>query len=183
MKESFARNKGKRLEYLFDLKYQTIRKISISILIVELSINVLLIAIDIIGCRILCINEKSDMTSETKKNISFFYSIISIFFGILIVIGGIGKYVLFLLLLHFIESGDIGKFDDFLDCRNVKEEYFENFDDTFKLKRCFLAFAILNIISESLDKVKGFLEKYIENEKKIEKNPYGINDTSSSSKS
>ena len=85
--------------------------------------------------------------------------------------------------MHFIESGDIGKFDDFLDCRNVKEEYFENFDDTFKLKRCFLAFAILNIISESLDKVKGFLEKYIENEKKIEKNPYGINDTSSSSKS
>ena len=79
MKESFARNKGKRLEYLFDLKYQTIRKLSISILIVELSINVLLIAIDIIGCRILCINEKSDMISETKKKNLFFIQLFPFF--------------------------------------------------------------------------------------------------------
>lgn len=183
MQESFARNKGKRLDYLFDLKYQTIRKISISILIVDISSSVLLIANFIIACRIACINTNLNIKDETKKIIITCYAIIYIIFNILIIIGYIGRFVLFLLLLHFIENGDIGKFDDFLDCRNVKEKYFEKFDDTYKLRRCFLAFAVLNIIYESLDKVKEFLENYIKNKKKIENFQKGINDTSSSSKS
>ena len=43
MQESFARNEGKRLSYIFDLNYQTIRKISIALLVVSLSYVVLYI--------------------------------------------------------------------------------------------------------------------------------------------
>ena len=58
--------------------------------------------------------------------------------SILIVIAWIGKFVLSLTLYHFIESGDIGKYDNFLDCTNVKKEYFEKFKDIDKLRKSFL---------------------------------------------
>ena len=37
MKESFKRNEGKELSYILNLKYQTIRKINIALLIIILS--------------------------------------------------------------------------------------------------------------------------------------------------
>ena len=43
MQESFARNEGKRLSYIFDLNYQNIRKISIALLVISLSYVVLFI--------------------------------------------------------------------------------------------------------------------------------------------
>ena len=175
MQESFARNKGKKLEYIFDLKYQPIRKISISLIVVESSSGILIIAYYIIIIRIALLSEglsqkADDEKSKAKKAKINVYSIVLFAISILLIIAWIGKYVLFLLLYHFIESGDIGKFDDFLDCKNVREKFFEKFDDSQKLRKCFLAFAILSIISESLDKVKDFLEKYIDTEKKIIEN-------------
>ena len=77
--------------------------------------------------------------------------------------------MLSLILYHIIESSDIGKYDDFLECRNVKESFFEKFEDTDKLRRSFLAFAILNIISEVLDKSKDLFKLCAESEKKKEK--------------
>ena len=163
MQESFARNKGRKLKYIFDLRYQEIRKISIALLVVDLS-SILVIGYPILNCIIQSNYTKHELA--TNEKIMIRYSIISIAICILLIIGWIGKYVLFILLYHFIENGDIGKYDDFLDCRIVKEKFFEKFDDINKLRRCFLAFAILNIIAESLDKVKEFLEKYVENKEK-----------------
>ena len=70
----------------------------------------------------------------------------------------IAKFVLSLLLLYFIESSDIGKYDDFLECKNVKVKFFDKFTDVDKLRKIFLAFAVLNIISESIDKANEIFE-------------------------
>ena len=85
----------------------------------------------------------------------------------------IAKFVLSLLLLYFIESSDIGKYDDFLDCKNVQAKFFDEFTDVDKLRKIFLAFFVLNIISESIDKAKDLFEpctkrgKGISNDSKI----------------
>mgnify|MGYP007101889935 FL=1 len=68
------------------------------------------------------------------------------------------KFVLFLLLNYFKDSGDIQKYEDFLDCRNVREKYFEKLTSIKKLRNCFKAFFVLNIITESLDKIEGLFE-------------------------
>jgi len=146
MQESFIRNKGNKLSYIFNFRYQAIRKISIALLVVSLSYVVLYIILIIFFIN---------ATKSYRNNCS---AIIAGFSGLLIYIAWIAKFVLSLILYHFIESGDIGKYDDFLDCKNVREKYFDKFNDISKLRRCFLAFAILNIISESLDKAKDLFE-------------------------
>ena len=138
MQESFARNKGKRLDYIFNLKYNTIRKISITMIIVDLTFSVILLVTLIIHCRISFMRIKPDIKNETKKKINICHGINQIIFDICLVIAYIGQYVLFLLLLHFIESGDIGKFDDFLDCKNVKTEFFKILMILISLENVFL---------------------------------------------
>ena len=54
--------------------------------------------------------------------------------------------VLSVLLFFYIEKGDINKYDEFLDCPNVKKKF-------FKQRKCFLAFTIFNLISEFIDKI------------------------------
>lgn len=149
MTESFARNEGRRLSYIFDLNYQAIRRISIALLVICLSFVVLIVIMLIFYC-IFKDDRRSDENPCCKSLI--------ILGTVLIYILWIAKFVLSLILFHFIEDGDIGKYDSFLDCKNVKENYFEKFDDISKLRRCFLAFAILNIISECLDKAKDLFE-------------------------
>ena len=158
MRESFARNEGQKLSYIFDLNYQIVRKLSIALLVVCLSYLVSSV-IGIIFEYILekLITREAKVDKETENKIKF-YGISLLIFGILSLIGWIAKFVLSLLLLHFIESGDIGKYDDFLDCRYVKKSYFKKFSDVNKLRNCFLAFAILNIIKESVDKIKEKFE-------------------------
>ena len=86
-----------------------------------------------------------------------------IFFGItniLIFLTEIAKFVLSLILLYYIESSDIGKYDDFLECLNVKRKFFDKFSDVDKLRKIFLVFAVLNIVSASIDKADELCEKY-----------------------
>ena len=73
--------------------------------------------------------------------------------GLLLWLVWIAKFVLSLILYHFIESGDIEKYNDFLDCRGINNKFFDKFSDIKKLKRCVLALAILDIISECFDKI------------------------------
>ena len=67
----------------------------------------------------MCLYSVKEPKAEKKVHLCYIIALNSI--SILLLIGAIGRYVLFLLLYHFIESGDIGKYDDFLDCKNVKE--------------------------------------------------------------
>ena len=41
----------------------------------------------------------------------------------------IGRMVLSVLLFFYIEQGDINKYDDFLDCPNVKKKFFKQFSN------------------------------------------------------
>ena len=147
MQESFARNEGQKLDYIFNLKYQTIRKISIAFIIVTLSATVLAIINLCLACKM----------SDGKENrgCEFVFSLITI----LILLAWIGQFVLFIILIRFIESGDIGKYDDFLECKNVNAEFFEQFNDIKKLRKIYISFIVLNIIFQSLDRILDFLEK------------------------
>lgn len=167
MQDSFERNEGKKLSYIFDLKYQTIRLLSIALLVVELCGIVLFIIGIIITVKIINIGNDSKMKLKDKEKSLYIYGIILIIDGILSLIVWIAKFVLSLLLYHFIESADIEKYDDFLDCENIKENYFEKFKDINKLRKVFLFFAIFNIISECLDKAKELLERFIKAKKEI----------------
>ena len=100
-------------------------------------------------------------------------AIIAVISSILIFLAWIAKFVLSLLLLYYIESSDIRKYDDFLECKNVQKKFFNKFEDIDKLRKIFIAFAVLNIISESIDKAKDLFEsccpgrKTINNDSKI----------------
>ena len=167
MQESFARNEGRRLEYIFDLRYKAIRNMSIALTIVTFVYAFFDIIIIIFQIKICCNERKNDFGAKTMKTKDRCRDIILGVVYLLNEITEIAKFVLSLILYHFIESSDIEKYDDFLDCKNVKESFFEKFEDTDKLRKCFLAFAILSIISEILDKANGLLEKYEELEEKM----------------
>lgn len=168
MQESFARNEGRRLEYIFDLRYKAIRNMSIALTIVTSVYAFFDIIIIIFQIKICCNERKNDFGAKTMKTKDRCPDIILGVVYLLNEITEIAKFVLSLILYHFIESSDIEKYDDFLDCKNVKESFFEKFEDTDKLRKCFLAFAILNIISEILDKAEDLFKKCAEAEKNID---------------
>ena len=154
MEESFKRNKGQKLSYIFDLKYQTIRKLNIALIIVILSFILLFIAMII-------------LLISLKNNEKTFLRIILGIVNILLFLAWIAKFVLSLILLYFIESSDIGKYDDFLDCENVQVKFFDKFTDIDKLRKTFLSFAVLNIISESLDKADELCNSFQRDNKPV----------------
>ena len=154
MEESFKRNKGQKLSYIFDLKYQTIRKLNIALIIVILSFILLFIAMII-------------LLISLKNNEKTFLRIILGIVNILLFLAWIAKFVLSLILIYFIERIDIGKYDDFLDCENVQVKFFDKFTDIDKLRKTFLSFAVLNIISESLDKADELCNSFQRDNKPV----------------
>ena len=137
MHDSFVRNKGKNISYIFDLNYGLIRNLSISILVLSLSnIPLTILFIFISKCSKTC----------------------AILIGVLALLVWIARIVLSILLFYNVENGDIEKYDDFLDCKNVRTNYFDQFSDITKLRKCFLAFAVFSIISEILGKVGELCE-------------------------
>ena len=98
--DSFVRNNGRKLSYIFDFNYETIYGISIALLIVIL---VHTVSTSIIWVMLIF----SYKLTGLIPNIIGYVSLLS----------WISKFILFILLFHFIENGDIEKYDDFLDCR------------------------------------------------------------------
>ena len=65
------------------------------------------------------------------------------------------------------------KYHEFLDCKNIKKEKFEEFSDITKLRNCCMAFLILNIIAQGIDQIDKFFDfagKYGEEEEKEKNN-------------
>ena len=100
---SFVRNNGRKLSYIFDFNYETIHGISIALLIVIL-------------CHIVSTSTIIVMFILSYKLTGLIPNII----GYVSMLLWIAKFILFILLFHFIENGDIEKYDDFLDCRHVR---------------------------------------------------------------
>ena len=77
---------------------------------------------------------------------------------IAIIILWIAEFILFILLFYFIENGDIEKYNDFLDCPFVKEFFFKKFNDVEKLRKVFVAFTVLKLLSDIFERVDKLLE-------------------------
>ena len=138
--ESFIRNNGKKLSHIFDLNYETIYGLCLALLLVMLAREALTIILIILICK------------DKYQKLAF------IILGIIAILLWIAKFVLFIILFHYIENGDIEKYDDFLDCKNVRTEYFKNFTDVDKLRKCFIAFTVLNLLADIFDKVEKLFE-------------------------
>ena len=154
---SFKWNQGRKLSYIFDFNYNIVRGLNITIVAIALLLDIIFVLFACLKFAPAFKNKRNDI--GFKK---FFIAS-----QILITLFNIAKFILSLLLYHYIESGDVGKYDEFLDCRFVKRKYFENFIDIDKFRTVFLSFAILSIIAESIGKVLDSLEiiKKIKEEK------------------
>ena len=137
MQFSFVRNKDKSLSYIFDLDYTTIRK---------LSLTVIFLCIGIFGFSI-------PIGIFLKKNSSINGWVVLIL--IIIALLFLARMIITFILFFYIEKGDIEKYDDFLNCPNVNRKYFEKFSDIEKIRKCFLAYAVFNIISYFIDKISS----------------------------
>ena len=133
---SLMNNKGRQLSHVFQLNYEKIRYLSI-------------VTAFVYSAYILFFLDQEELFNCLKTGFKG---------GVLLFFLWISKFILFFILIYFIENGDIGKYDDFLECNNVKKDFFKQFTDVNKFRKIFFAFTILNIISEVLDKLKEFFE-------------------------
>ena len=76
-----------------------------------------------------------------------------IYVRISLIIGWIGKFVLFILLIYYKDKGDTQKYEDFIKCRNFRKQYFEKITRTKLLRQIFDGFFAISIISESFEKI------------------------------
>ena len=63
------------------------------------------------------------------------------------------RFVISLILYYFIETSDLDKYDDFLDCKDVKKKFFEKFSDTDNLRKCFYVYLALDITKQGIEKL------------------------------
>ena len=155
---------------IFDLKYDTIRKIIIPtyvVLAIYFSLYSILISIQIkekckkIDCDLCCnlpekfFREKCEKYLTKPKWIFFFKLTISLFW--------IVKSVLYFLLWRYLETSDIEKYENFLECTFVKKNYFdEYFPYSDKLRLYYKILLIVNLITESIDKLETALKTPLE---------------------
>ena len=139
IQDDFEKNRGTKLSNIFDLKYDKIHKLSIANLVVSC-------ACFLFGILNVCLL----IQIYSKKIEQGFFILYNSFLALL----DVAKFILTIILVYFMEKSDIGKFDDFLDCKNVKSKIFKKISDINKLRICFYGFVILNMISQGIDKLE-----------------------------
>jgi len=167
IREDFEKFKGYKLSSVFDLNYTKIKNISIANLVCSCVVLLFVIVFGILSP----IHDKGYLHISSEC-----LNCILVLLGLLLFVCAIlsyfARFILSIILFYFIEKGDIEKYDEFLDCKNVKKEKFEDFCDITKLRNCCIAFLILNIIAQGIDQIEKFFDfagKYIEEEEKEEK--------------
>ena len=131
----FDRYKGNYLSNIFKLNIKKIHKISIGLIVVICGP----IVIGWITLCIACILKDYDLVN-CCLNCGLCGITISL----------ITNLVLLIILAVYYNKGDIGEYKDFLDCRNVKKNYFNRFSDVVKLSKFIIAFEIMDAIFEVL---------------------------------
>ena len=106
-----------------------------------------------------------------KKNLECF-AVLSCISFILI----IPRFVLSFLLFYYMEKSDIERYDDFLDCKNVRVKTFKKIAGITRLRNCFYTFVIFNVVIlgiEKLERLVEYSEEFEENVKnRLNKNQY-----------
>ena len=138
--DKFVKYKDSRLSNIFDLNYGKIFNTSIANLVISC---LLLVCVIIFSCL---------------KNWLEDHKWWGVFSALFILFLYIARFILSIILLYFMEKGDIEKYDEFLECKNVKEKFFNKFSDVNKLRKCFIAFFILNIIIQAIDQIEKCCE-------------------------
>ena len=161
----FEQNKGKKLSKIFDCKINKIHRLSIGLIVIMF----LPIFVNIITIIYIKVNRYS-----TRRIIDAIRCHFCIAFC-----GLITNLVLLIIIGVTYNKGDIGEFNDFLDCPGVNKKYFDNFSDVTKLRKYFIAFEVLDSIFEvitTLLEVANASEEFEEEAKQIKRNilGYGI---------
>ena len=157
----FEQNKGKKLSKIFDCKINKIHRLSIGLIVIMF----LPIFVNII--TIIYVKVNSYYTRKIIAIRCHFY---------IAICGLITNLVLLIIIGVTYNKGDIGEFNDFLDCPGVKKKYFDNFSDVTKLRKYFIAFDVVGSIFEvikTLLEVVNASEKFEEEVKQIERNRLG----------
>ena len=145
IRDKFERFKGSKLSNIFDFNYNKIHNISIASLILEC----------VGGFLYVVFLSSSCISLIFQKDCNIFILVFSYFLILL----GIAKFILSsVILFYFMEKGDLEKYDDFLDCKNVKVHVFKKISDINKLRKCFYAFVILNMIELGIDKFEKIMD-------------------------
>ena len=165
---NFILFRGKNLTNIFNINYDEIHKFSIPTLIV---LAILLIVRVIQIPKILNLIDIKIKICNLKKILLLINAILNIVY-----------FILFIFLNHYIESGDIEKYDAFLNCGNVNKNFFEWFSDINQIRESYKGFIVLNIIVQCLNEVENLLKDF-ENiiGKNQEKKIVNCNDVNTSS--
>ena len=161
----FEQNKGKKLSKIFDCKINKIHRLSIGLIVIMF----LPIFVNIITIIYIKVNRYSTRRIINAIRCHFCIAIC----------GLITNLVLLIIIGVTYNKGDIGEFNDFLDCPGVNKKYFDNFSDVTKLRKYFIAFEVLDSIFEvikTLLEVVNASEEFEEEAKQIKRNilGYGI---------
>ena len=135
------------------MNYDTIKNYSIVTLIIFLCYLILYIIEEIINlgvlriCKCNCDNLIFFCNSHINK-IKLFKTILDSL-----------KSLFYYLLWYHLERGDIGKYEDFLKCKFVNKEYFDdNFSEIDTLRKCYIALIIINFIADVSEKFETLLQ-------------------------
>ena len=162
IRNKFEHNQGQKFSKIFDGKINKIHRLSIG-LIVVMCFPILMNIITIIYIKV---NSYSSL--KIIKAIRCHFS--------LVISALITNLVLLIIIGVTYKKGDIGEFNDFLDCPGVNKKYFNKFSDVTKLRKYFIAFEVLDSIFEVIKtilEVVNAYEKFEEEARQIENNTLG----------
>ena len=145
IRDKFEKYKGKKLSSIFDVNYDIIHLYSIINLIISLILVGSLIIFGIFS--IFEYNKKNCC----KKAIYYITCVIFI-------LSLIGRLSSSFYLFYFMENGDLKEYNRFLECKNVKVKYFENFSDIKKLRIVFYFFITINVWDLAIQQIEKILE-------------------------
>ena len=144
IQENFVKFKGTPLANIFDLKFKTIYRMSLAIIFIALASYLLYLFL---------------IMFTRWRRASFGCSICwARLFAFVLVILYITKFILSIILYFFMERSDIEKYDDFLECKNVRKKKFDKFSRVNDLRIGFYAFIILNIIIQGIEQIEKCMD-------------------------
>lgn len=140
IRDSLIEFKGSKLSDIFDFNLEKIRLFSLISLCVTCPMNLIFIFIFVL----VCIHR-----GEMNKLFDVMFVVMHLSLRLLNVL----RFVISLILYHYIETSDLDKYDDFLDCKDVKKKFFEKFSDTDNLRKCFYVYLALDITKQGIEKL------------------------------
>ena len=168
IRDNLIEFRGLKLSEIFDFNLDKIKIFSL----ISLCITSLMVAINILNIIIYFImmyKVGQLIVAENKKDILKKIFKIGKAIEILGLISrflNVARFVISLILYHYIETSDLDKYDDFLGCKNVKRKFFEKFSTAEKLRKWFYIYLALEIATQGIEKLNQNFgiepDKYIE---------------------